>query len=79
VDAVVILRPNHGGDSSLRPVSSLALVHEVMRETGLPETERAVAVGAIAKVIGKASGFGLSLGDLGAAVGCINQVLEGLG
>lgn len=79
VDAVVILRPNHGGGSFLGPVSSLTLVHEVMRETGLPETERAVAVGAIATVIGKSRGFELSLGDLGGAVGCIKQVLEGLG
>lgn len=76
VDAVVILRPNHGGESSVRSVSSLALVHEVMTETGLPETGRAVAVGAIAKVIGKARGFELSLGDLSGAVRCINQVLE---
>ena len=30
VDAVVLLRPNHGGSSSLRPVSSFDLVREVM-------------------------------------------------
>ena len=64
VDAVVLIRPNHGGFSSLRPVSSLNLVREVMAECGLPETGRAAAVGAIAKVIGNAKGFDLSLGDL---------------
>lgn len=78
VEAVAILRPNHGGKSSMRPVSSLALVQEVLRETGLPETERAAAIGAIAKVIGNARGFELSLGDLAGAVDCINQVLEDL-
>ena len=61
MDAVVLIRPNHGGFSSLRPVSSLNLVREVMSECGLPQTGRAAAVGAIAKVIGNARGFDLSL------------------
>ena len=45
MDAVVLIRPNHGGFSSLRPVSSLNLVREVMAECGLPQTGRAAAVG----------------------------------
>jgi hypothetical protein len=76
VDAVVLIRPNHGGFSSVRPVSALNLVREVMSECGLPQTGRAAAVGAIAKVIGNARGFDLSLGDIPAAVAGIDRVYE---
>jgi hypothetical protein len=76
VDAAVLIRPNHGGFSSLRPVSPLQLVREVMAECGLPQAGRAGAVGAIAKVIGNAKGFDLSLGDLAGAVAAIDRVYE---
>ena len=79
VDAVVLLRVNHGGYSSVRPLcSSLSLVREVMTECGLPQTNRAQAVAAITKVIGKAKGFDLSLGELQGAVGCIDRICEDL-
>ena len=78
VDAVVLIRPNHGGYSSLRPVPSLALVREVMEECALPEAERAAAIGAIVKAIGGAKGFDLSLGDLESAVACIDQASQEL-
>ena len=74
VDAAVLIRPNHGGFSSLRTVSSLNLVREVMTECGLPATGRAAAVGAIARVIGNARGFDLSLGDLTGAVASIDRI-----
>lgn len=77
-DAVVLLRPNHGGRSSVRPLSSLDLVREVMHECGLPETGRAEAVGAIVKTIGNAQGFDLSLGELRGAVACLERVCHGL-
>ena len=78
VDAVVLLCANHGGYSSVRPVSSLNLVREVMAECGLPQTGRAQAVAAITKVIGKAKGFDLSLGELAGAVGWIDRICEDL-
>jgi hypothetical protein len=78
VDAVVLLRPNHGGYSSARPLPSLEVVREVMQESALPETGRAAAVGAIAKAIGSAQGFDLSLGELKGAVACIEQLFQGL-
>jgi hypothetical protein len=78
VDAVVLLRPNHGGYSSARPAPSLEVVREVMQECGLPERDRGAAVGAIAKTIGNAKGFDLSLGDLHGAVACIDQLFQGL-
>ena len=79
VDAVVLVRPNHGGNSSLRPVQSLALVQQVMAESGFPRTKRAAAVGAIAKAVGNAKGYELSVGDLGGAVGAVDRVIEELG
>jgi GTPase SAR1 family protein len=78
VDAVVLVCPKHGGDSSMRPVSSLALVQKVIVESGFPTTERVAAVGAIIKVIGNAKGYELSLGDLGGAVAAIGRVAEEL-
>jgi hypothetical protein len=76
VDAAVLIRPNHGGFSSLRPVSSLNLVREVMAECALPKTARAAAVSAITRTIGSAKGFDLSLGDLAGAVASIDRVCE---
>ncbi len=72
---MVLLRPNHGGYSSARPLPSLDVVREVMQECALPETGRAAAVGAIAKTIGSAKGFDLSLGELKGAVACLDRQL----
>lgn len=76
VDVVVLLRPNHGGYSSIRPVSSLMLMQDVMIECGLAATDRSQAVGLLTRFIGAAKGFDLSLGDLGGAVICLNKVVE---
>ncbi len=76
VDAVVLVRPNHGGFSSLRPVDSLALVRNAIAESGFRKAGRAEAIGAIAKVFGNARGFDLSLGDIDGAVACINGIFE---
>jgi hypothetical protein len=78
VDAVILLRPNHGGYSSARPLPPLEAVREVMQECALPETGRAAAIGAIAKTIGGAQAFDLSLGELDGAVACIEQLFQGL-
>jgi hypothetical protein len=78
-DAVILVNPNHGGYSSIRPVSSLTLVREVMAECGLSRIDRGKAVSGVAKLIGTAKGFDLSLGDPSEAVACVNRVLEGLG
>jgi hypothetical protein len=76
VNAVVLLRPNHGGYSSLRPISSLPLLREVIAESAFPAIGRAEAVGVITKVIGNARGFDLSLGDLDEAVVCLDRVFS---
>jgi energy-coupling factor transporter ATP-binding protein EcfA2 len=74
VDVVIMLRPNHGGYSSIRPLPPLALVREVMAESGLHETQRGSAIAALVNAIGSARGFDLSLGDHPGAVRCIDQV-----
>jgi hypothetical protein len=76
VDAVVLIRPNHSGCSSLQPIASLPLVREVMLESAFPETGRARAVGDIAKMIGTARGFDLCLGNLDGAVSCLESVFS---
>ncbi len=77
-DAVILLRPNHGGYSSLRPVSSLTLMQDVMLECGLPRTDRGRAVSLLTKLIGTAKSFDLSLGDLAGAAICIKKTVEQL-
>jgi hypothetical protein len=72
VDLVILLRPNHGGYSSIRPVSSLALVQEIMPETGFPSNGRGAAVGTLASMCAQARGFDLSLGDHFQAIRCID-------
>jgi hypothetical protein len=73
-DIVVLLRPNHNGNSSLRRISPLLLVREVISETAFREGHRAEAVANIAKIISGAEGFELSLGDLDGAVSCLDAV-----
>jgi hypothetical protein len=73
-DTVVLLRPNHNGNSSLRPISPLLLVREVISETAFRERHRAQALANIAKLISGAEGFELSLGDLDGAVSCLDAV-----
>ena len=74
VDAVILLRPNHGGYSSFRPVSSLMMMREVMAECGFSRSDRGQAVSVMAKLIGTAKGFDLSLGDPAGAVTCVNKI-----
>jgi hypothetical protein len=76
VEAVVVLRPNHGGYSSLRPLPLLALVREVILETGLHETERGKAISALTRAIGSSKGFDLSLGDHAGALASISRLFQ---
>jgi hypothetical protein len=74
IDLVILLRANHGGYSSIRPVPPLALVREIMSETGLPPSGRGAAVGAVIAMCARAKGFDLSLGDHAGAIRCIDAV-----
>ena len=76
VDAIVLLRPNHKGYSSLRPISPLLLAREVIAESAFREKERGGAVGNIVKMISTAKGFELSLGDHDSALSCLDRVFR---
>jgi hypothetical protein len=76
VDVVIVLQPNHGGYSSIRPLPPSALVQWLMREVGLRETGRGPAIAAIAAMAGRAKAFDLSLGDHAGALCCIERALD---
>lgn len=76
-DVVVLLRSNHGGASSIRPIPPLELIQDAMGETGLPPTARGAAVASIAAAFAAAKGFDLSLGDHVGALRCIDRVMSG--
>jgi hypothetical protein len=78
VDAVILVRPNHGGFSSLRPVNSLTLVREVIAECAFRSAGRAEGIAAISQVIGRARGFDLSLGEIDGALDCIGRAVADL-
>jgi hypothetical protein len=74
IDLVILLRANHGGYSSIRPVPPLALVREIMTEAGLPPSQRGAAIGAVIAMCARAKGFDLSLGEHAGAIACIDAV-----
>jgi hypothetical protein len=74
-DCAVMLAPNHGGYSSIRPLAPLSLSQALMFEFTPPQTGRSAAVGALAKFVSVGRGFDLSLGDLAGAVRCIDRAL----
>jgi GTPase SAR1 family protein len=78
VNVVMLLRPNHGDCSSLRPLSPLDLVRSVIKESAFPKTQRAEALSAIVQVISNAKGFELALGDLNDASACIEKAYQQL-
>jgi hypothetical protein len=77
VDTVIMLQPNHGGSSSLRSMSPLALAQSVMSEFGLRETGRGASMGAVARLVSQAKLYDLSLGNHDMAVKCVVRALDG--
>jgi len=76
VDCIFVLRPNHGGYSSIRPLQPSALVQSLMTETGWRETLRNTSIASMAAVAGSARAFDLSLGDHATALRCIECALK---
>jgi len=76
VDSVVVLQPNHGGYSSLRPMPAMMAAQVLMSEIGMRETDRGVSIGAVAALVNRAGCFDLSLGDHDGAVRCLNRALD---
>jgi hypothetical protein len=76
VDRVVVLQPNHGGYSSLRPMAPLAVAQALISELGMREIDRGASIGAVAALVSRAKGFDLSLGDHDTAVKCVDRALD---
>jgi hypothetical protein len=76
VAAIVVLQPNHGGYSSLRPMAPLAVAQAMMSELGLRETGRSASISAVAGVVGSAKVYDLSLGDYDTALPCVLRALD---
>jgi hypothetical protein len=75
VDAVIVLKPNHGGSSSLRPMAPLAVAQAVISELGLRAAGRSASIGAVARLVSRTKLYDLWLGDHATAVTCIESVL----
>jgi hypothetical protein len=76
VDAVVVLQPNHGGYSSLRPMAPLAVAQAAIAELGLRETGRNASIGAVARLVSHTKLYDMSLGEHETAVKCIAGALD---
>jgi hypothetical protein len=75
VDRVIVLEPNYGGVSSIRPLPATAMVQMLMPEVGMRETGRAATIAAIAALACRAPAFQLLVGDQRDAVRYIEAVL----
>jgi hypothetical protein len=75
VDCIFVLQPNHGGYSSIRPMSASALVQFLLTESGWREFDRGRSVADLVKLANAARGFDLSLGDHMNAIRCIKLAL----
>jgi serine kinase of HPr protein (carbohydrate metabolism regulator) len=76
VDCLIVLRPNHGGYSSIRPMSPMMVAQALISELGIRDIDRGASIGAIANLVARARGFDLSLGDHDSAMKCIDQALD---
>jgi hypothetical protein len=76
VDCVIVLQPNHGGYSSLRPMAPMAQAQALISELGMREIGRGASIGAVANLVSTAKGFDLSLGEPESAVRCVGRALD---
>jgi hypothetical protein len=75
-DCVIVLRPNHGGASSIRPLPPSALVQALMSDIGLRETGHGASLAALAALATRAKAFDLSLGDHDGALRCVTAAMD---
>ena len=76
VEFMVLIRPNHQGQSSMHPLSPLQLAREVIAESAFRVSNRGRAIADIAKLVGGARGFELYLGNLDQAVSCLDDLFQ---
>jgi hypothetical protein len=76
VDCVIVLRPNHGGYSSLRAIGPMMAAQALMSEMGMRDVDRGASIGAVAALVGRAKTYDLSLGDHHNAIASIIRALD---
>jgi hypothetical protein len=76
VECIFVLRPNHGGYSSIRPMQPSALIQSLMTETGWREAHRNTSIAHMVAVSHSSRAFDLSLGDHTTALRCIECALN---
>jgi hypothetical protein len=76
VDLIIVLQPNHGGYSSMRPLPSLALAELLMPEMGLRENGRGSGIAAVAALARRAKAFDLTLGEHASARQCVELAID---
>jgi hypothetical protein len=76
VDLVLVLQPNHGGYSSIRPLPPSALVQMLLPEIGLRDTDHGASIASLAALARRAKAFDLSLGDHASALRCVALALN---
>lgn len=75
VDCVFLLAPNHGGFSSIRRSSPITVAEMLVSELGRRDAGTGASLAAIAKLVSRAKGFDLSLGDHASAIACIEGAI----
>jgi hypothetical protein len=76
VDRVIVLTPNHGGYSSLQPISATVLAQALLSGLQLRASGAGSLIAAVAGLVRHAKGYDLSLGDHDGAVECINRTVD---
>jgi energy-coupling factor transporter ATP-binding protein EcfA2 len=74
-DFIFVLQRNHGGYSSARALPTLSLLQSLMSETGWRAHGRGRPAATLARFVGGARAFDLSLGELRSAIRCIESAL----
>jgi hypothetical protein len=75
-DFVFVLRPNHGGYSSIRPMQPSAMVEFLVSEIAWREDGRGGSVAALAALASHAKAYDLSLGDHASAIRCVEAAIS---
>lgn len=75
VDAILLLRANHGGLSSLREIPSMAMVRGLMSEVALQPGQQVRAMSQVARLASSSARFDLSLGGVDEAIALVEKLI----
>ncbi|QCK87804.1 hypothetical protein E8L99_19615 [Phreatobacter aquaticus] len=74
VDAILLLRSNHGGLTTARDIPSMALIRGLMAEIAVQKQDRVSAFASLARLASASRGFDVSLGDLDGAIALVEAI-----